>query len=105
MSSPPSNSLLSYILTHEDSFRRARLPSLYSDFRPQAVTNPDGYAANVSAWQSALAHACRDGYIPSQNAGGAAGPDKLVLRTGEELLRALESETWGRPLGLGCVIV
>ncbi|KAI9705565.1 MAG: hypothetical protein M1836_006321 [Candelina mexicana] len=93
--------LLNFVLNHEEQFRRARLASLYSDFRVQQTSNPDGYAANISAWQQALAHATRKGLIPSA---GAASNDLLTLRTGEELLRALETKEWGRPLALGAVV-
>ncbi len=90
--------LLSFLLTHEEAFRsRARLASLYSDFRAQASTNPDGYAANVSAWRKALADAAKAGLLP-------AG-DLLVVKTGEELLRELEMAGWGRPGALGAVVV
>ena len=80
---------------------RARLPSLYSDFRHQRTTNPDGYAVNISAWRTALSHAAREGLIPS------SGPrnDLLVFRFSEELRRALETKEWGQPLALGTVIV
>ncbi|KAI9781598.1 MAG: hypothetical protein M1839_005813 [Geoglossum umbratile] len=92
--------LLNFILNHEDQFRRARLPSLYSDFRHQRTTNPDGYAVNISAWRTALGHAAREGLIPTQ------GPrhDLLVLRFSEELRHALETKEWGQPLALGAVI-
>ncbi len=80
---------------------RARLPSLYSDFRLQRTTNPDGYTANVSAWQAALAKAARAGLLPSRS----DGSDLLILNTGQELLRALETEELGRPLALETVVV
>lgn len=96
---------------------RARLPSLYSDFSLQRHTNPDGYASNVSAWQRALAKAARAGCIPSsilgshsdgqQNKEGGGGHKNslLVLKTGDGLVRELESAEWGRPVALGCVVV
>ncbi|KAK2753140.1 hypothetical protein FQN54_007965 [Arachnomyces sp. PD_36] len=107
--------LLNYILNHEESFRRARLPSLYSDFSLQRHTNPDGYASNVSAWQHALANAARAGHIPSSLlGGGSAGQSNkqgtghknslLVLTTSDGLVRELESPEWGRPVALGCVV-
>ncbi|KZF23232.1 Snf7 family protein [Xylona heveae TC161] len=92
--------LLNFILNHEEQFRRARLASLYSDFRHQQTTNPDGYNANIVAWQTALANAARAGLIPAPG----AGSDHLTLRTGEDLLRELETKEWGRPLALGAVI-
>jgi len=114
---PAMSELLQYILQHEEAFRRyspsltrtqapcadidrskARLASLYSDFRLQRATNPDGYQANIKAWQKALTNATRAGVLPSANA-------LLVLRTDEDLIRALESRDWGRPLALGAVIV
>lgn len=80
---------------------RARLASLYSDFRVQRATNPDGYTANVAAWQDALEHAARAGVIPASGGGKSI----LSLSTDEKLIRALESKEWGRPLALGTVIV
>lgn len=67
----------------------------------QRTTNPDGYAANVSAWQMALAHAAREGLIPSRGGDN----DLLILRPSQELLQALETKEWGRPLALGTVLV
>ncbi|SLM33997.1 Snf7 [Lasallia pustulata] len=92
--------LLSFILNHEEQFRRARLASLYSDFRVQRTTNPDGYAANVAAWQDALEHAARAGVLPTSGGGLSC----LGLSTDENLMRALESKEWGRPLALGTVV-
>ncbi|KAF2238929.1 hypothetical protein EV356DRAFT_572970 [Viridothelium virens] len=93
--------LLQFILDHEKAFQSTgRLASLYSDFRLQANTNPDGYNANISAWRKALADAARAGLIPSQ--GGSR--DLLTIRTGDELVQALDSKQWGRPLALGSVI-
>ncbi|KAF2103436.1 hypothetical protein NA57DRAFT_33354 [Rhizodiscina lignyota] len=97
MTSTNTSPLLSFLLTHEEAFKsRARLASLYSDFRAQASTNPDGYVANVSAWRKALADAARAGLLP--------GGDLLVVKTGEELLRELEMAGWGRPGALGAVV-
>ncbi|KAL4931943.1 putative vacuolar sorting protein SNF7 family protein [Aspergillus undulatus] len=103
--------LLSYILT-QDSFRKNRLPSLYSDFSIQKKTNPDGYAVNVAAWEQALTKAARDGYISSQvqarnEHDGTAQRRKanhLILNVGEELLKDLESPELGRPVALGSVV-
>ncbi|KAI9821705.1 MAG: hypothetical protein M1827_002286 [Pycnora praestabilis] len=92
--------LLQFLLDHEEQFRRARLASLYSDFRSQRTTNPDGYAANISAWRIALTDATQAGLIPAPG----ANKDLLTLRTTEDLLRALETKEWGRPLALGTVI-
>ena len=48
-----------------------------------------------------LSKATRAGLIPSSS----HGHDTLSLRTGEDLLQALETKEWGRPLALGTVIV
>ncbi|KAJ6184030.1 hypothetical protein N7519_005331 [Penicillium mononematosum] len=111
--------LLKYILTHEEAFRRNRLPSLYSDFTPQKKTNPDGYAVNVAAWEQALNRAAKRGYTSSRGVRVRSGStvsaksgtvpvkrkktDHLILRTDESLLRDLESPEWGRPVALGTV--
>lgn len=94
------NELLRFVEREASSASKARLSSLYSDFRPLRTVNPDGYAANVSAWQKALAGATRGGLIPAPG----HGKDHLILNTGEDLLRALETKEWGRPLALGTVI-
>ncbi|KJX92574.1 snf7 family protein [Zymoseptoria brevis] len=87
--------LLEFLRTHEEAF-----PSLYSDFRTQRQTNPDGYTANSSAWLRALSSAAKAGLLPS--ASGAQN-DRFVLSGGEELLRKLEGE-YGRPLALSAVL-
>ncbi|KAL4883432.1 Snf7-domain-containing protein [Aspergillus karnatakaensis] len=100
--------LLTYILS-QDSFRKNRLPSLYSDFSVQKKTNPDGYAVNVSAWEQALTKAARHGYITSHGSrSGTAQKQKrkcnhLVLSVDDGLIRDLESPEWGRPVALAVV--
>ncbi|RHZ73825.1 hypothetical protein CDV55_105217 [Aspergillus turcosus] len=103
--------LLNYILTQEDSFKKNRLPSLYSDFTLQKKTNPDGYAVNVAAWERALTRAARRGYVttspsrePSSTTATAGQSDHLILRTDDPLLRALEIPEYGRPVALGAVL-
>ncbi|EHA47284.1 SNF7 family protein [Pyricularia oryzae 70-15] len=93
--------IVEYLCQNEPSFRKARLPALYSDFIGQRASNPDGYAANVSAWRRALATVARSGLV---NAAGSGSPNTLVLVTDESLVRALESRQYGRPLALGVVV-
>ena len=112
--------LLQYILSTGEQFRRsdipipvkqsiasilisfrARIPSLYSDLSLQRANNPDGFSANISAWENALRRAAKAGLIPAPG----NSRDTLSLRTGEELLQALTTKEWGRPLSLGTVIV
>jgi len=80
---------------------RARLASLYSDFRSQRQTNPAGYQANASAWLRALTAAAKAGLIPAQ---AGSQHDRFTLHTGEELLRGLQTTEFGRPLALGSVL-
>ncbi|KAK6499745.1 hypothetical protein TWF481_010101 [Arthrobotrys musiformis] len=87
--------LLSFILAQED-FRKARLPSLYSDFAPLQTVNPDGYTANITAWKSALSKATYAGLIPSSS-------DHFVLPVTPLLLPSLTTREYGTP-ALGCVI-
>ncbi|KAF7170056.1 hypothetical protein CNMCM5623_002624 [Aspergillus felis] len=103
--------LLNYILTQEDSFKKNRLPSLYSDFTLQKKTNPDGYAVNVAAWEQALTRAARRGFVstsPSRESSSrtatAVQSDHLLLRTDDSLIRALEIPEYGRPVALGAVL-
>ncbi|KAK4185945.1 vacuolar-sorting protein SNF7 [Podospora australis] len=94
-------SVLEYLVENEPSFRKARLPALYSSFQSQRDLNPDGFAANLSAWRRALAKVTSSGLLPSSS----TKPDLFVLScSGEGLLRAFESKQYGRPLALGTVI-
>ncbi|KAK4140852.1 Snf7-domain-containing protein [Dichotomopilus funicola] len=96
-----SPSLLEYLVENEPAFRKARLPALYSDFQTQRTLNPDGYEANVSAWRKALGRIVGSGLAP---AGRGAASNLFVLHSDEQLLRALESKQYGRPLALGTVV-
>ncbi|KAG9604523.1 hypothetical protein KCU86_g1507, partial [Aureobasidium melanogenum] len=98
------NDLLEFLRTHEEAFRsRNRLQSLYSDFRLQKTSNPDGYQANSRAWLRGLTAAARAGRLPPAST-TAGQPSHVVFGSGEELSRALNSQQWGRPLALGAVI-
>lgn len=79
---------------------RNRLAALYSDFRHLRTTNPDGYAANIEAWRKGLADAVKGGHISNRGASG----DLLIMNVDENLLNALESKEWGKPLALGMVV-
>ncbi|TAQ86972.1 hypothetical protein B7494_g4707 [Chlorociboria aeruginascens] len=91
--------LLSFLLNNDPSFRRARLAALYSDFRPLRTLNPDGFQANISAWTKGLSAAAKAGCLPSHG----STPDSFILQVDDELLRALDTKEWGRPLSLGTV--
>ncbi|KAM3424333.1 hypothetical protein BST61_g11130 [Cercospora zeina] len=96
--------LLEFLRTHDEAFSsRTRLASLYSDFRHQRSTNPDGYTANSSAWLRALSAAAKAGLIPAQT-GQTGGNSRFVIDSGEGLLRALNTQEYGRPLALGAVL-
>lgn len=77
------------------------MPSLYSDFTPQRHANPDGFTANTTAWMDALCKAAQVGLLPPDGADRGT----LSIRTGDALLRSLETKEWGRPLALRTVIV
>ena len=80
---------------------RARLPSLFSDFQNQRFSNPDGFAANCTAWIDALSRATWAG-VTSQS---AASHNILSMVVGKDLLQALETKEYGQPLALRTVIV
>ncbi|KAI9745579.1 MAG: hypothetical protein M1818_001113 [Claussenomyces sp. TS43310] len=92
--------LLTFLSSHEEAFRRQRLAALYSDFRHLRTTNPDGYFANIEAWQKGITDAARAGCISKRGTPG----DLLILKPDKELLRALDTKEWGRPLALGTVL-
>ncbi|KAF6829884.1 snf7 family protein [Colletotrichum musicola] len=92
--------LADFLVERDQNFRKARLPALYSDFRPQRTLNPDGFQANVSAWRQALARAAWEGRVASQ----VSAPSLLVVNVDEQLVRSLESKQFGRPLALGTVV-
>jgi hypothetical protein len=78
---------------------RARLPSLYSDFRQLQAVNPDGFVANVKAWIAGLSHATQAGFSPSKT----GGHDRFIISSGDQLLSELRSSRYGQPLALGTV--
>ena len=43
-------------------FRRSRLKSLYSDFRNLQLLNPEGYEANIAAWENLLSEFVKSKY-------------------------------------------
>ncbi|EXJ78875.1 hypothetical protein A1O1_09277 [Capronia coronata CBS 617.96] len=90
------SSLIDWLVENEPAFRKTRLPSLYSDLAVQKTSNPEGYAANVTAWQAALTRAALAGQLPFEQ--------RLILQTSDDLLNALASPHYGRPSGLGCVL-
>ncbi|CAJ2512326.1 Uu.00g053410.m01.CDS01 [Anthostomella pinea] len=92
--------LLAYLVENDKNFRKARLPALYSDFRPQRTLNPDGFAANVAAWKRGLSHAAIAGHAPSKS----PTRNHMILELDDSLLRALESKQYGPPLALGTVL-
>ncbi|KAI0101502.1 Snf7-domain-containing protein [Nemania sp. FL0031] len=92
--------LLDFLLQNDPSFRKARLPSLYSDFSSQRTLNPDGFVANVSAWKRGLSSAALAGHTPSKS----PVRNHLTLELNDALLRALESKQFGRPLALGTAL-
>ena len=62
----------------------------------QRTTNPDGYNANITAWQTALNRAADANLLPSRSA--------FILHPTDRLLNALSSPQYGRQLGLGAVV-
>ncbi|RDK46797.1 SNF7 family protein [Aspergillus phoenicis ATCC 13157] len=94
--------LLQYILS-QDSFRKNRLPSLYSDFPIHRKTNPEGYTTNITAWEHALTSAAKHGYIAPHGPTSKGKANHLILRADESLLRDLEIPECGRPVALGAV--
>jgi charged multivesicular body protein 7 len=86
------------ILSTRPNASKARLPALYSDFRPLKVNNPEGYEANVQVWQSALSTALKEGVLSSHDS-------ILVLDMTSQLQSDVSMSPWGRPLGLGSVMV
>lgn len=86
------------ILETRPNASQARLPALYADFRPLKNHNPEGYEANIHVWQSALATALKDGVLSTNE-------NILVLDITSQLVSDVSISPWGRPLGLGSVVV
>ncbi|KAM3432958.1 hypothetical protein NHJ13734_006654 [Beauveria thailandica] len=91
--------LAEFLAQNDAAFRKARLPALYADFRPQRTLNPDGYSANVTAWRHALSLLARRGLLSQ-----GANTNILILTLDDSLLRKLESRQFGQPLALGTVV-
>ncbi|KAG7125806.1 hypothetical protein HYQ44_000846 [Verticillium longisporum] len=94
--------LAEYLTSNDPSFRKARLPALYSDFRSQRTLNPDGYTANLSAWRAALARLAWDAQLPDPAT--STTPPRLLLTVDDSLPAHLQSRQFGRPLALGTVV-
>ncbi|KAH7163611.1 Snf7-domain-containing protein [Dactylonectria estremocensis] len=92
--------LADYLVNNDPSFRKSRLPALYSDFRPQRTLNPDGYAANLSAWRHALCQIAAHGLASHRG----SSPNLFTIALDDSLLRSLESKQFGQPLALGTVV-
>lgn len=86
------------ILETRPNASRARLPALYADFRLLKHNNPEGYEANIHVWQAALSTALKDGVLSTNE-------NVLVLDITSQLLSDVSISPWGRPLGLGSVVV
>jgi charged multivesicular body protein 7 len=86
------------ILETRPNASKARIPALYADFRPLKQNNPEGYEANIRVWQSALSTAVKDGVLSMNDS-------ILVLDVTSQLLSDVSVSPWGRPLGLGSVMV
>ncbi|KAM3507365.1 hypothetical protein MY10362_001818 [Beauveria mimosiformis] len=91
--------LAEFLAQNDAAFRKARLPALYADFRPQRTLNPDGYSANVTAWRHALSLLARRGLLSQ-----GANTNVLILTLDDSLLRKLGSRQFGQPLALGTVV-
>ncbi|KAJ2983734.1 hypothetical protein NQ176_g492 [Zarea fungicola] len=91
--------LAEFLAQNNPDFRKARLPALYADFRPQQTLNPDGYSANVTAWRHALSMLASRGLLSH-----GSNTNLLILNLEDRLLRCLESRQFGQPLALGTVV-
>ncbi|EFX04420.1 snf7 family protein [Grosmannia clavigera kw1407] len=106
---------IQFLVSHEEGFSRSRLPALYSDFRGLLNHNPEGYAANVSAWRRGLTSLVRQGMLPpasskptssadAKHAPTGASRNRLILSAGPQLLDALQSDRYGAPDALDAVL-
>ena len=85
------------ILVSRPNASKARLPALYADFRPLKQYNPEGYAANIQVWQSALSHALSQNTFHNDSV--------LVLDITSQFLSDISLAPYGRPLGIASVVV
>lgn len=73
---------------------KARLRSLYSDFRNLKTWNPEGYNANIRTWATAFTKLLRD---------GDTFTDKTLI-SARKLPDLFADDTHGFPLALECVL-
>ncbi|KAM9902225.1 hypothetical protein OXX69_008411 [Metschnikowia pulcherrima] len=85
--------IMKSILAQVPSFKDSRLPSLFSDFSNLKETNPDGYEANVSAWEELLLKCLRLHTF-----------DSSVALPAASLSASLEHPLYGKPKSLGLVL-
>jgi charged multivesicular body protein 7 len=93
-----STTISSYLSTLPEFASTPRIQSLYSDLGRQKLSNPTGYAANLTWWRSTLQELVSKRLQPTSD-------DALVLHVDQNLSDALRWEKVGRPAGLAVVIV
>ncbi|ORY81332.1 Snf7-domain-containing protein [Protomyces lactucae-debilis] len=100
--------LLNTVLS-QPSFKKSRLPSLYSDFATLKVSNKDGYDANIDAWIQALNKSLLEETFLSikeeaeSSTSTNAFASCLCITTSKALSDILTSSQWGKPLALASV--
>jgi charged multivesicular body protein 7 len=108
--------LLNAVLS-QPTFKKSRLPSLYSDFTPLRVSNKDGYDANVDAWIQALNRSLLSETFLSVKRDTSTNDEEvkktdhvedpitscLCITTNQTLADLLTSSQWGKPLALASV--
>lgn len=76
------------------SFTESRMNSLYSDFRKIEEGNPEGFAANIAAWKTALL---------SMLGNCDNFPDRTLINAGPDLVSFFDTLQHGTPLALDTV--
>ncbi|PVF94856.1 hypothetical protein CPB86DRAFT_788647 [Serendipita vermifera] len=92
-----SPSISSYLSSLPEFASTPRIQSLYSDLGRQKLSNPTGYAANLTWWRSTLQELVSKRLQP-------ASENALILHVDQDLSDALRWEKVGRPAGLAVVI-
>jgi charged multivesicular body protein 7 len=93
-----NNALTSYLSTFNEFKSTPRIQSLYSDLGRQKISNPSGYAANLSWWRTTLQEIVSRRIQPKD-------VDALILHVDQDLSDSLRWEKVGRPAGLGTLVV
>lgn len=85
-------------------FKESRLSSLYSNFEKNKILNPEGYEANIYAWQTLLLKLITSSKFPDSDISFVTLTASHTSGGGFSLVSFLSISKYGAPQNLGPII-